>query len=466
MKKTILILASFFTVLSIYSQDISGKWNGLLDIQGVELRIVFNITKTDSTYSSTMDSPDQKAFGIPVSSISFKNSNLKIEITNIGVQYEGTLNKDSVFVGVFKQSGLTFPMNLSTKLITKEKKKRPQEPTKPYPYYSEDVKFENLKDNIILAGTLTLPKKEGVFPAVILISGSGPQNRDEELLGHKPFLILSDYLTKNGIAVLRFDDRGTAKSTGNFKSATSLDFATDVEFALKYLQTRKEVNKNKIGLIGHSEGGIIAPMVAAKSKDINFIVLLAGTGIRGDKLLLLQQELIGKASGISQKKLQETKIINKGAFDIVLKSKDAKSLKTELTNYIANASKTNLESDKPKGMSEDEFITAQVNQLTNPWMHFFIKHDPALILEKVKCSVLAINGKKDLQVPSKINLEAIEKALKKGGNEKVTIKELPELNHLFQKCQTGLPREYAKIEQTFSPEALKTILIWIQKQVK
>lgn len=466
MKKTVVILFAILTSLSIYAQDISGKWNGILKVQGIQLRLVFNITQTDKGYSSTMDSPDQGAQGIPVTSTSYENSILKLEISSAGIQYEGTLNKENVFVGTFKQAGQSYPLNLTKEKVEKEKVIRPQEPTKPYPYYSEDIKFENTKDKIVLAGTLSLPEKDGNFPAVILISGSGPQNRDEELLGHKPFLILADHLTKNGIAVLRFDDRGTAESTGDFKTATSLDFARDVEFAIKYLQTRKEINKNQIGLIGHSEGGIIAPMVAAKSKDINFIVLLAGTGIRGDQLLLLQQELIGKASGISDTVLQKVKAINKGAFEILLKSNNPDSLEIELTSYIKQAIKDNPESEKPAGMSEEDYVKLQVNQLTSPWMNYFIKYDPAPILEKVKCPVLAINGEKDLQVPAKVNLEAIEKALEKGGNKNITTKELPNLNHLFQECETGLPGEYATIEQTFSPIALAEISNWILKQVK
>lgn len=466
MKKTVVILFAILTSLSIYAQDISGKWNGILKVQGIQLRLVFNITQTDKGYSSTMDSPDQGAQGIPVTSTSYENSILKLEISSAGIQYEGTLNKENVFVGSFKQAGQSYPLNLTKEKVEKEKVIRPQEPTKPYPYYSEDIKFENTKDKIVLAGTLSLPEKDGNFPAVILISGSGPQNRDEELLGHKPFLILADHLTKNGIAVLRFDDRGTAESTGDFKTATSLDFARDVEFAIKYLQTRKEINKNQIGLIGHSEGGIIAPMVAAKSKDINFIVLLAGTGIRGDQLLLLQQELIGKASGISDTVLQKVKAINKGAFEILLKSNNPDSLEIELTSYIKQAIKDNPESEKPAGMSEEDYVKLQVNQLTSPWMNYFIKYDPAPILEKVKCPVLAINGEKDLQVPAKVNLEAIEKALEKGGNKNITTKELPNLNHLFQECETGLPGEYATIEQTFSPIALAEISNWILKQVK
>lgn len=466
MKKTTLILITILTTLSMYGQDITGQWNGILNIQGTQLRLVFNITQADKGYSSTMDSPDQGAKGIPVTSTSYENSILKLEISSAGIQYEGTLDKENIFVGTFIQAGQSFPLNLTREKPEKEKINRPQEPTKPYSYYSEDVKFENTKDKIVLAGTLTLPEKDGNFPAVILISGSGPQNRDEELLGHKPFLVLADHLTKNGLAVLRFDDRGTAESTGDYKTATSLDFARDVESAIKYMQTRKEINKNQIGLIGHSEGGIIAPMVAAEYKDINFIVLLAGTGIPGDQLLLLQQELIGKSSGISDTDLQKAKVLNKGAFDIILKSNNTESLKSELTNYIKQTLKDNPESEKPSGMSEDDYVELQVNQLISPWMNYFIKYNPALILEKVKCPVLAINGEKDLQVPAKVNLDAIKKALEKGGNKNVTTKELPSLNHLFQECETGSPDEYATIEQTFSPIALAEILNWILKQVK
>jgi len=465
MKKAALFLLTVLTTLSMYGQDITGEWNGSLSVQGIQLRLVFNISKSDKGYTSTMDSPDQGAKGIPVTSTTFENSTLKLEVTNARIAYTGDL-KDNSIVGTFKQGGQSFPMNLSREKIEKKAIVRPQEPIKPYPYYSEEITFENTKDKITLAGTLTLPKKEGNFPVVILITGSGPQNRAEELLGHKPFLVLSDHLTKNGIAVLRFDDRGTAESKGDFKTATSLDFASDVESAIKYLQTRKEINNKKIGLIGHSEGGIIAPMVTGKSKDISFIVLLAGTGISGDQLLLLQQELIGKATGVSDDELQKAKVINKGAFDIVAKSNNSETLKTDLTNYIKQALKDTPESERPMGMSEDDFVKLQVDQLTSPWMQYFIKYNPAIILEKVKCPVLALNGEKDLQVPPKVNLEAIKKGLEKGGNKKVTIKELPNLNHLFQECETGSPEEYAKIEQTFSPTALTEITNWIITQTK
>ena len=466
MKKLITFIFIFGAISAVFSQEVRGTWNGILKVQGMQLSLVFHVNKTENGFSSTMDSPDQKAFGIPVTKTNFENSKLTIAIANAGIEYEGVIGTDGIIIGTFKQSGQSFPMNLSKEKVEKEIIKRPQEPQKPYSYYTEEVIFENKLAKINLAGTLSLPAKEGVFPAVILITGSGAQNRDEELLGHKPFLVIADYLTKNGIAVLRFDDRGIAMSKGEFTLATTLDFATDVEAALQYLQKRKEIDQKKIGLIGHSEGGIIAPMVANKSKNISFIILLAGTGIPGDELLLLQQELIGRASGISEDDLKKSKITNTEVFGIVKNATNSDQMKKDITNYITKSIKSDPESKIPDGISESEFINMQVSQITNPWMQFFIKYNPALALEKVNCPVLALNGDKDLQVPSKVNLEAINKALIKGGNKKVTIKELPNLNHLFQECKTGLPEEYSEIEQTISPSALTEILNWIQIQTK
>lgn len=458
MKKAVLILFIILTGLSINAQDISGKWSGILKVQGIKLRLVFNITKTEKGYSSTMDSPDQGAKGIPVTSTNYDDSTLRLEVVNAGVQYEGTLNKENAFVGTFKQGGFSLPLVLTQNEIEKEKIVRPQEPTKPYPYYSEEVKFKNTKDKIELAGTLTLPEKDGKFPAVILISGSGPQNRNEELLGHKPFLVLSDYLTKKGIAVLRFDDRGTAKSTGDFKSATTFDFATDVEYAIKYLQSRKEINKNKIGLIGHSEGGVIAPIVASKNKEIDFIVLMAGSALRGDKLLLLQKSKIETKMGINKLAVYKSQQIFKGAYDIVLNTNLKKeALSDSLSDYFI--------SKFGKALAENQ-KNSLINQLTSIWMVNFIRLDPKVYLEKVSCPVLAINGSKDLQVPSIENLKIIENIFSKNTQVKATIKELENLNHLFQECDTGLPGEYGEIEQTISPIALEEISNWILLQIK
>jgi dipeptidyl aminopeptidase/acylaminoacyl peptidase len=328
------------------------------------------------------------------------------------------------------------------------------------------VTVENRKDNITLAGTLTLPSKEGKYPVVVLITGSGPQNRDEEIMGHKPFLVLSDYLTRHGIAVLRCDDRGTFASKGSFARATTFDFATDVEAEVSYLKTRKDIDTKHIGLIGHSEGGIIAPMVAVKDKDVIFIVLMAGTGVSGSNLLLRQQEEIGRASGMTEEKLKETAEINRSAFNIIEQSADSATISQKLTGYLNQKMKENPEMDIPKGKSANEIIQQQIAQITSPWMLNFIKYNPALMLDKVKCPVLAINGDKDLQVSSKVNLPAIENALKKGGNKNYTIKELPGLNHLFQECKTGLPQEYSTIEQTISPLALETMTNWIKEIIK
>lgn len=466
MKKIITLIIALGAISNVFCQDITGAWNGILKVQGMQLSLVFHINKTENGFSSTMDSPDQKAFGIPVTTTNFENSKLTIAVANARIEYEGVLGSDGFINGTFKQSGQTFPMNLSKGKVEKEIIKRPQEPQKPYSYYTEDVIFENKSANINLAGTLSLPNKEGVFPAVILISGSGPQNRDEELLGHKSFLVIADYLTKNGIAVLRFDDRGTGMSKGNFKTATTLDFATDVEAAFQFLQFRKEIDQKKIGLIGHSEGGMIAPLVASKSKNVSFIILLAGTGIPGNELLLLQQELIGRASGVSEDDLKKTKIANTEVFEIVSNAKSSDQMKISIRDYITKSVKSDSKAKIPDGITESDFIEMQVNEISSPWMQFFIKYNPALVLEKVKCPVLALNGDKDMQVPSKVNLDAINKALTKGGNKKITIKELPNLNHLFQECKTGAPQEYSEIEQTFSPLALNEMLNWIQIQTK
>ena len=465
MKKTTMVLLLVLAVLGVFGQEITGKWNGVLKVQGTQLRLVFNISKSATGYSSTMDSPDQGAKGIPVTSTTFENSKLKIEVSNLRMEYSGEL-KGNAITGTFKQNGLELPMDLSREEVQKQVVKRPQEPVKPYAYYEEDVTFQNVKENFALAGTLTLPKKEGKYPAVILITGSGPQNRNEELMGHKPFLVLSDYLTKQGIAVLRFDDRGVGQSKGIFKNATTADFATDAESAIAYLKSRKEIIPGKIGLVGHSEGGIIAPMVAARNKDVGFIVLLAGTGIRGDKLLLLQQELIARAAGGNESDIKENREINARAFDLILKSVNDETLKTDLKNFLTEELKKSPEDAKSKGMTTEELVNVQLNQTTSPWMLSFIRYDPAPALEKVKCPVLAVNGEKDLQVPSKVNLPAIEKALKKGGNKQFTMKEFAGLNHLFQECKTGSPSEYSEIEQTFSPVVMDEIAKWILVKTK
>jgi len=448
-------------VESTNPSDITGDWNGKLKVGGMQLRLVLHVSKTENTYSTLMDSPDQGAKNLPMSKTRFENNTLTVEMASAGIEYVGKLDSGKV-TGTFKQGGQSFPLVLTRAAIEKVELKRPQEPVKPYSYYSEDVTFSNSKANITLAGTLTLPKKDGKFPVVVLITGSGPQNRDEELMGHKPFLILSDYLTRNGIAVLRYDDRGTFASKGDFKTAITNDFATDVEAAVDYLKTRQEIEVKHIGLIGHSEGGIIAPMVAARNKSVSFIVMMAGTAIPGSELLIRQQELIGRASGMKESELKTTKELNTEIYKMVDKFANTDTLKAKIRNYIITKSKELPELNILEGKSINDIIELQLSQLMTPWMLNFIRYNPAPTLEKVKCPILAINGSKDLQVPADINLPAIENALKKGGNNQFKVKELPGLNHLFQECKTGLPAEYAEIEQTISPVALEAITSWIK----
>lgn len=338
---------------------------------------------------------------------------------------------------------------------------RPQTPTKPYPYYSEEVRFRNDSANVTLAGTLTLPSKEGSYPVVILISGSGPQNRDEEILQHKPFLVLADHLTRNGIGVLRYDDRGTGESTGDFKTSTSLDFSKDAESAVQFLKTRQDIDTTKIGLAGHSEGGLIAPMVAARSRDIAFVVLMAGPGMELKKALLLQDGLIAKAYGMSDANVKKLVGINEKAYDLVIQSTDLQKLKTDMTRFVNDHISEIPDKLITEQMTREQFAAARIEGLSSPWTQFMLKYDPGKTLEKVKCPVLAINGEKDMQVVPDENLAAISLALKKGGNSNVTIKKIPDLNHLFQECATGSPKEYQEIEQTFSPVALNEISRWI-----
>lgn len=465
MKKIAIIIMMMITTSAINAQDVIGSWHGLLKVSGIELRISFNISQNNGVYSSTMDSPDQGAYGIATTSTEINGKLVKITYAAASIVYNGTLKSDELITGTFTQGGKDLPLDLSRILPEKEVVKRSQEPVKPYPYYSEEVKVDNKLDSVVLAGTLTLPSREGKYPVVILISGSGPQNRDEELLNHKPFLVLSDYLTRNGIGVFRYDDRGTASSTGNYSSATTEDFAQDVNAVVEYLKTRNEIDQAHIGLIGHSEGGIIAPMVASKSKDISFIVMMAGTGIPGNELLLLQQEAILKVSGEKESQIKEMTAFNRGIFDIILKESNDDSITSQLTSFIKKVSKSNPDWMSSNKLDEESLVQMTVKSIDTPWMKYFIRYNPALALQNVKCPVLAINGSKDLQVPPKENLAAIKKALDIAGNSKVTIKELPGLNHLFQECTTGNPAEYSKIDQTISPIVLEEICVWIKSTV-
>jgi len=457
---TVLFLAGIPAGAS--SGKITGDWAGTLSFSGAELRIVFHITGgEDGTLSATMDSPDQGAAGIEVSSVTFDGDSLIMEIAVAQGGFYGRYDPDSLFVeGEWRQGGFKLPLRLVNAGEIKPIA-RPQEPKRPFPYSEEEVGFENGEAGITLAGTLTMPEGEGPFTAVVLISGSGPQDRDEALLGHKPFLVLSDHLTRNGIAVLRYDDRGIGQSGGVYKTATTADFATDALAALEYLMTRREIDVSKAGLIGHSEGGIITAMVAAGSDNVAFIVMLAGPGLKGSEILFAQNialiELQGASADLVGKRSEQLKL----EYGILAGQRGNEETREEIVSVsVPFLERYTSEEREQFGFNEDG-VKKRAEILTDPWFRFFMEYDPATALRKVECPVLAMIGDRDIQVDPGKNLPAIEKALSDGGNEEFTVVEMPGLNHLFQTCDTGNPAEYAKIEETMSPAALEMVSGWI-----
>ena len=462
MKKFLFFVFLLCSTLT-FSQEIEGGWTGTLTVKGMELPLVFNFTKTATGYTATMDSPKQGAKGIPVDEVQFLNKKLTVEIKSAGIKYTGEWKNDAEITGTFQQGNFSAPMALSKGVVEIIK---PQEPSKPYPYYTEDVKFTNTVENISLAGTLSLPQKEGKFPVVLLISGSGQQNRDSEILGHKPFLVIADYLTRNGIAVLRYDDRGVGQSKGDPTMSTSADFANDARAAIEFLRTRKEINPKKIGIIGHSEGGLIAPIIAANDKNIAFLVLLAGPGVAGDVLLVDQNYEVGKLQGLNEEQLQQAKQTNQAIYNIVKAEGDLAAIKNNLTAYFQSNIDQIPEAERPSKTEIDETLKQEVDGIVTPWLRYFITYNPKENLKKVKCPVLLLNGEKDIQVTAQLNTKGITEALKEGGNKKVKLQIFPGLNHLFQHCTKCTVEEYSQLDETFSAEVLKTISDWIHLQEK
>jgi pimeloyl-ACP methyl ester carboxylesterase len=452
--------------LSSDPNDIKGNWIGALSFSGTEVRLVVKITVDSSgKLVSALDSPDQGAMNIPVEETSFRDGHLHLAARSIGGELDADLAENKEMIsGKWTQGGMVLPMDLK-RTDTLPQFNRPQEPKPPFPYNEREITYENKDAGITLAGTLTLPRAGGPFPVVLLITGSGAQDRNETVFGHKPFWILADYLTRRGIAVLRVDDRGIGQSTGDFKTATSLDFLGDVLAGIDYLKTVKEIDPHRIGLIGHSEGGMIAPMAAGKSSDVAFIVLMAGPGIPGDELLLLQQSLIMKAQGASDDAVAQSAKIQKEVLAAAKSPLDSASAAIKIRQIIMDGTAQLSEEEKKQMVNAPEMLDKGVQQALSPWLRYFLRYDPKPALEQVKCPVLAVNGEKDLQVPSKPNLAAIAKAFKKGGNKDATVKELPGLNHLFQTATTGSPDEYLKTEETIAPIALSAVGDWILAHV-
>jgi hypothetical protein len=434
--------------------DIDGTWLGTLDAGAIKLRVVFKIVNTANGLTAQMQSPDQTPAWLNASSVTRKGSTLIIDIKANGGVFEGKIAADLDSIdGTFTQMNTPLPLVLKrVKNQSELERRRPQNPVKPYPYHEEDVSYTNKAAGNTLAATLAIPTGKGPFPAVALITGSGPHDRDESLLGHKPFLVLSDYLTRKGIAVLRADKRGIGQSTGDYANATSADFATDAEAGVAYLKTRSEVDPHRIGVIGHSEGGSIAPMVAANDPAVAFIVMMAGTGVPGDQVIVEQLRLIVEAGGESKEKADQDAEKERETLALVETEKDPANLNTLLGVKLA-----------AEGVPDTQ-IAAQIKAVTSPWFLYTLTYDPAKELRKVTCPVLVLNGSLDLQVPPAQNLPPIRKALEEAGNKHFEVDELPGLNHLFQTAKTGSPSEYGQIEETMSPVALDKIASWILKQ--
>ncbi len=449
-------------------QPVVGDWVGTLSAGGAKLKVVFHITATDSgTLAGTLDSPDQGAFGIPVSSVTVEGYSVSIGIKAIGGGFDGLLSSDGPSInGKWRQGGGTFDLELK-KSAEKITMNRPQEPKPPFPYKSEDVTYQNTAQGVTLAGTLTLPDSGGPFPAAVLITGSGPENRDEELFGHKFFLVIADYLTRRGIAVLRYDDRGVGGSTGGrWDSYTTADYATDVVAGMKFLKSRGDIDPKRIGLIGHSEGGIIAPMVASESNDVAFVVMLAGTGYKGGEILPAQTRLLERADDFPPEKVEADVAHLAKIVTIAGSGNDSLEIAAELKEYLSSTYDEWGADLKKAGVDSLKAIDRQVAMFDAPWFRYFVSYDPVPALEKVRCPVLAMDGSLDLQVPPEENLTAIGNALKKGGNKDYTIRLLAGLNHVFQHAKTGSEKEYGEIEETFAPEALKVMGDWIIKRVR
>lgn len=466
-----------FTLLQPGAQQIhplEGDWTGILSPGGMNLRIVFHIVQKNGKLTATMDSPDQGVKGIPVSRVSLVSDILDLEVSSVKGMYSGKISANGMKIeGVWKQSGAEFVLNLerqepnashaqSNQQSTKNSPtQRPQEPKPPFPYTSHEIVFKNTKAGISLSGTLTIPAGKGPFPGVVLVSGSGPQNRNEEILGHKPFLVIADYLARHGVAVLRYDDRGVGASRGKFAGATTFDFADDAEAAVEFLASRDEILKDGIGVIGHSEGGLIAPIVASNNSKVNFIILLAGPGIRGDQLLALQNAAIGRASGMTEASISIAWDVNTKLYAIAIQNEEAAALERAIVNEVVKSQDPDGKADAEQRKTLEAQGRQVANQLLDPWMRSLLALDPAPYLGKTRVPVLALNGSMDLQVPADENLAAIQKALIIGGNQQVTTMKLDGLNHLFQHSKTGLPSEYGIIEETFAPEALNIMLDWI-----
>ncbi|HLT86009.1 MAG TPA: alpha/beta hydrolase [Sphingobacterium sp.] len=432
-----------------YGQKFEGTWQGELKVQGVALPLVFHLENT-TLWKGTMESPAQGNAKLPVSTIRIEQDSISITVASIGLTYDGKLLPDGWIDGAVSQNGMTFPMRLSKAGHTLAKRRRPQLPEPPYSYDTLDVTFSSEYDNVKLAGTITRPREgEEMLPAVVLISGSGPQDRDETIMGHKPFKVIADYLTKQGIIVLRYDERGVGASTGNYPKSTIGDFSRDVIAAVGFIQKQERVDPTRVGIIGHSEGALIAELIAGESSaDIGFIGLLGAPAIPIDSLMVLQAYEIGKLMGMSEKELQGAKEVNRRNFATV---------KSDLGDEHAYRQILENMSSPLPNLSDNQ--KDEIKMMVLPAYRYFMRIDPIPFIKRIDVPVFAAFGTKDVQVPFAPNLESLTDHLPK--NEKNFLKAYDGLNHLFQKAETGAVSEYIDIEETFNEQVLSDLAQWI-----
>ena len=442
-------------------------WVGQLNMGTMTAVMQFRVVvQASGDTVAFFDSVTEGRTGFPATR-SVLGDTLGFDVSRIRLRYRGVLNDSGdTAVGTWSQGGREMPLTLKRQAHEYRNlnvwANRPQRPVGPFPYDSEEVKFENQGDAATLAGTLTIPNGSGRHPVVVLISGSGPQDRDETLMEHKPFLVLADYLTRRGIAVLRYDDRGTASSTGNFGRATTQDFARDAAAAVDFLARHPRINPRQIGLVGHSEGGLVAPMVAGLRTDVAFIVLMAATSVDGATVLLSQSEVAVRAAGGSEPEVQQALTLNRAAFQAAVRNGSDAEFMAQIEPAIQEVTR-----DVPAANREAAVATLRremansAGRLKGAWTRFFLAYDPQPALRRLSQPVLAITGTKDTQVLAPLNVPGIRKALTEGGNKDFEIIELEGLNHMFQMSGTGLMSEYVTIQETFNPGALKAIGDWI-----
>lgn len=462
--RQLVILLLFFTVLIVDSpgQSIdkrSGNWIGALGT--FDNPIYFRITGDSiQGYKADWSHPGAKAIDIPCKSVIIKGDSLFIEAGGIKASYRGRYLLDGAVIGEWEQNGKTSPLNLIRMI-------RSQTPHPPFPYRSDSVEYDNKEKTVHLGATLTRPIPDKKYPVAILITGSGQQDRDETLFEHRPFAVIAGSLTRRGIAVLRVDDRQKGKSTGDLHKATSSDFADDVLTSIHYLTTRPDIDTTRILLIGHSEGGFIAPIVYSRWPHLNGIISLAGTGVPGRLISLRQQTEPVKALGAAAYQAyypftEEKMKILEDNYDRP-DSTTLSLLKSSYSRWKATLPDSIAIQLNAKNTTEAVFAFVEARQEMIPWIRYFYHTDPALFWRQVKCPVLVLNGAKDHQIYPEQNVPAIKKALQAGGNTHVTTHIFPDLNHLFQHCVSGEGYEYILLEETFSPEVLQMMSDWIAK---